>query len=495
MLVRSKTRFDKFGQRTSDLGVMALEYMPVNVMICRMPDFEIVYANPQSLATLRQVEDLLPVKAHEVVGQSIDIFHKHPERQRVLLQNPGNLPIKTTISLGAQKLDLHVSAIFAPDGAYVAALLTWMIATERVAYENKSHLNDQMLNNLPINVMLCDLDFNITYLNDTTKKTLKKIEHLLPISVDRLLGQSIDIFHKNPERVRKLMQVPENLPHKAIVQLDNENLELAINALRERDGTHTGYMLTWTLVTEQVKLAHEVKHLSSCLLETSQVLQKEVATVHENMDATVSRSTGVLAATDQLRCAIEDISQQINKAAEIGQVAASNTDLVRERIAVLSAEIGEIQGVLQLIADIASQTHLLALNANIEAARAGYAGKGFTVVANEVKKLAGQTNSATEQIEKRIAAIRSGSDEAVAHMAEMVQTVSRISEVTTTLSAAVVEQSAATENVNHNMADVVTNAQSVEKCSEIAAKAAIGVGQSAEDLVQEVEQFLKKFGL
>ena len=106
--------------------------MPINVVMCDLDDFRIIYANPASIRTLQKLEHLLPCKADELMGQSIDIFHKHPEHQRKLLADPKNLPHRATIKLGEESLDLLVTAIIDQNGNYIGPMLTWTVVTSQV---------------------------------------------------------------------------------------------------------------------------------------------------------------------------------------------------------------------------------------------------------------------------------------------------------------------------------------------------------------------------
>ncbi len=83
-----------------------VDSMPINVMTLDLKDFSINYVNRTSIETLRSLEHLLPCKADALQGQSVDIFHKHPEHQRRLLADPKNLPHKARITLGEEVLDL-----------------------------------------------------------------------------------------------------------------------------------------------------------------------------------------------------------------------------------------------------------------------------------------------------------------------------------------------------------------------------------------------------
>lgn len=104
----------------------------------------------------------------------------------------------------------------------------------------------RLLNDMPISVMICELtDFKITYLNESTRLNLKKIEHVLPVKVDALVGQSIDIFHKNPQHQRRLLSDPKNLPHKARITIGGEVLDLTVTAMRDKRNRYIGPMLSW----------------------------------------------------------------------------------------------------------------------------------------------------------------------------------------------------------------------------------------------------------
>ena len=111
-----------------------------------------------------------------------------------------------------------------------------------------------MLDAAPINVIFADKDFVIRYLNAASVRTLETIEHLLPLKASQVVGQSIDIFHKHPEHQRRVLADPKNLPHKAVITLGPEKLELNVNAIRDERGEYLGPMVTWAVVTETLAL-------------------------------------------------------------------------------------------------------------------------------------------------------------------------------------------------------------------------------------------------
>jgi len=115
-------------------------------------------------------------------------------------------------------------------------------------------LAQTMMENVPINVMYADRDLVIRYANRATLDTLKKIEHLLPCKAEELVGQCIDIFHKDPAHQRKLLSDERNLPHRAQISLGGEVLDLQIQGVHDEKGSYCGAMVTWALITEKLKI-------------------------------------------------------------------------------------------------------------------------------------------------------------------------------------------------------------------------------------------------
>ncbi|MBL9163035.1 MAG: PAS domain S-box protein [Planctomycetaceae bacterium] len=113
------------------------ENSPINILLADR-DLKIIYANPASLKTLKTIEKYLPVRAEEVVGQSIDAFHKQPEHQRRILSSDRNLPHRAIIQIGPEKADLLVSPIYDDAGAYLGPMVTWEIVTDRLVMEEKN---------------------------------------------------------------------------------------------------------------------------------------------------------------------------------------------------------------------------------------------------------------------------------------------------------------------------------------------------------------------
>ena len=132
---------------------------------------------------------------------------------------------------------------------------------------------------------------------------------------------------------------------------------------------------------------------------------------------------------------------------------AESTNHTVAKLGESSAEIGNV---VKVITSIAEQTNLLALNATIEAARAGEAGKGFAVVASEVKDLAQETARATEDISRRVEAIQSDTSNAVAAIGEISQIIARINDYQLTIASAVEEQTATTNEMSRSVSEAAS---------------------------------------
>ena len=199
------------------------------------------------------------------------------------------------------------------------------------------------------------------------------------------------------------------------------------------------------------------------------------ASAQETMTATgqtLTSVTGIAGATEELNAAIGEIRRQTEAAVTISQEANTAVDIASTDVSGLAETAGKIGEVVQLIRAIAEQTNLLALNATIEAARAGEAGRGFAVVASEVKQLASQTARATEDISSQVGAIQSATHRTTASMENIASTMGRMRDANDAISGAIEQQASATREIN----------VSVTRAAQIAGVAGESVGAVAQRL-------------
>ncbi len=383
----------------------------------------------------------------------------------------------------------------------------------------------QMVDDMPIAVILADPkdEFKITYANKMTTSTLRGMEHLIPVRAEQLIGQSIDIFHKNPQHQRRILSDPTKLPWKAKITMGSEAMDLRISAVKNRRGDYVGTMLSWSLITAQVKLANEFEATVKAVVDTVAAAATELEASAQAMSATAEetnrQATAVAAAAEQassnvqtvasaaeeLSSSIAEIGKQVSHSSRIaakGADEAQSTQAVVNGLAEAAHRIGEV---VNLINSIASQTNLLALNATIEAARAGEAGKGFAVVAAEVKQLAQQTQKATEEISSQIGEIQSATTSSVDAIRRITGVITEVNEIAAAIAAAVEEQAAATQEIARNVeqaaqgtTEVSSNIAGVTQAAAESGSAASQVASSSGELSnqssllsRQVEGFLQ----
>lgn len=482
-----------------------LQHARTNIMFADM-DFNITYANPATINTLKTIEQYLPVKAENLVGTCIDVFHKDPAHQRKILSDATNLPIDTNIQVGSEILDLLAVAIFDDDNNRLGTMLSWDVITKKLEAEAEIGRIKSMMENMPVNVMMCDLEeFRITYLNPESLKTLKLVEAYLPVKIEEMQGLCIDRLHKNPSYQRNILLDPKNLPHSAQIQVGPETLDLLVSPILDNKGTYIGPMVTWSIITE--KLASEARekeqmenmqNVITHITENSQTLagaSEELTATSQQMAGNAEETSAqanvvsgasqevsgsvqsVATGTEELTASIREIAQNANEAARITTEAVEMAETTNKTINQLGDSSLEIGNVIKVITSIAEQTNLLALNATIEAARAGEAGKGFSVVANEVKELANQTGKATEDISQRISAIQGDTKQAVEGVGKISEIINKINDISNTIASAVEEQTATANEMTRSV-------QEASKGTAEIANNISGVAQAAESTTQ-----------
>jgi len=209
--------------------------------------------------------------------------------------------------------------------------------------------------------------------------------------------------------------------------------------------------------------ANELSDLSREMTGHARETSADAAAVSSASDIVRTGVSSVAAATEELAASFREISGNAAEAARIAHRASEAAEVTSDTVERLRAASDDIASVMGLISNIAEQTNLLALNATIEAARAGEAGKGFAVVATEVKELAQQTGGATEEVGKKVAAIRAEMKSAVESIAEIRTIIESINETQTSIAGAVEEQTVATSGISQHIADVSGSSEEVAR--------------------------------
>jgi methyl-accepting chemotaxis protein len=205
----------------------------------------------------------------------------------------------------------------------------------------------------------------------------------------------------------------------------------------------------------------ELEASASTLTATAERAQELTTAVAAASEEASTNVQSVASATEEMASSVNEISRQVQESARMANDAVDQARKTNDRVSELSKAAARIGDVVELINTIAGQTNLLALNATIEAARAGEAGRGFAVVASEVKALAEQTAKATGEIGQQIAGIQAATQESVGAIREISSTIEKLSEISSTIAAAVEEQGAATQEISRNVQQAAQGTQQV----------------------------------
>jgi methyl-accepting chemotaxis protein len=251
-----------------DMGLREFTAMadnsPFNLIFCDK-DFKIVYLNPRSIESLESIEEHLHIPVSKIKGAPIDVFHKTPPHPRELYEEGFYLPRSIQIKIGPEDLELILTPVYDRAKEHVGTMVTWNIVTQRLRVGRTLERYQLIVENMATNVLLCDRDYIIRAANESALKIMRSLEKYLPISVDQIVGSSMDIFHKNPAHQRKLLANDQNLPYKIKISIGPEKVEMHISAVYDGIKHYVGTLVTFEVVTTKMVRERHMARLQSMM--------------------------------------------------------------------------------------------------------------------------------------------------------------------------------------------------------------------------------------
>ncbi len=243
-----------------------------------------------------------------------------------------------------------------------------------------------------------------------------------------------------------------------------------------------------TTVSENVEVvssaAAQLQGLANGMTEDASAANERSTTALQSAGVATENADAVAANSEQLAEAIDEISKQVSDSLGATREMVNQVERANEAVEGLTGAAEKIDGVVSFIREIANQTNLLALNATIEAARAGDAGRGFSVVAQEVKSLAGQTASATTEIVQFVETLQSSTRQTADAIAAISGKTDEVSQVASAIASAVEEQSASTREIDTSVRRAAEGARSVSDSVGGIAEASEATGKAAQQVLE-----------
>ncbi|WP_462157030.1 methyl-accepting chemotaxis protein [Pseudoalteromonas sp. GB56] len=271
----TEQRTEQMKAKESAKLVNALKVCQANVMMANN-DLEIVYVNDQVLKMLRnreaQLQTVLPnFKVSTLIGTCVDDFHKNPAHQRGMLSRLTE-PYNTNLKLAGLTFNLIATPWFDLDGNRLGTIVEWQDITEELArseHEKQTARENlrvrHALDNVATNTMIADAEHNIVYMNKAVVNMMRNAEQdlrrdLPNFDSNNLVGQNIDVFHKNPAHQRGML-AKLSTTYRTQIVVGGRTFSLIANPIMTEEGDRAGTVVEWSDRTAEVAIEGEIDKL------------------------------------------------------------------------------------------------------------------------------------------------------------------------------------------------------------------------------------------
>ena len=356
------------------------------------------YLSPAATRSFDKLAPAVGVGVDRLLGRPLETLHPALAADGPS-GDPARLPWKEVVAFGEEKVELLVTPIRDAEGVFLGPMVTWDIVTKKLLVQKELARALSMLENAPSNILSCDPDLTIGYMNPAAKRTLESLGDRIPLRADSLSGQPLTLLYPNGKEMHAVLSDPANLPHRSQVRLGTEDIDVTVVAVYDFQRTYLGPMASWEVITERLETERKVRE----------------STDRERMQA------------DDLRTKVDALLATVD--------AASQGDL-RNPVTVGGRDaIGQLgEGLGAFLADLRESVGSIAANAGqLSAASDRLSGLSQRMRGNaeETAAQANVVSAASEQVSKNVQTVATGSEEMGASIREIAKNATDAARVAT----------------------------------------------------------------